>query len=265
MISSWLGRLIVGALAVVASQSVAFADDHPKKFELTLIPYVWLPGIEGDIASGPVSTSPDVCFTEIADEATCLFGAFGRVEGWYDRFGLYVDGGFTTIKFQDTGLLGNNIDFDTTLTVVDFGILFNLADWPAGGGQASRLKLDAYAGGRLTCVDMDVDFSLDLLSDRNSSETWVDPVIGGRVTWDLSERWSLIASGDVGGFGAASDFTWEAMGYLAYKFTTGGSFESAVLVGYKAIGDDYETGSGDDEFKWDVVLHGPVVGLAFQF
>ncbi len=239
----------------------AYADDA-KRFELTLIPYVWLPGIEGDIGAGPVTTSPDVCFTEIANEATCLFGVFGRVEGWYDRIGFYVDGGYTTIKFQDKNILGATIDVDTDLGVVDFGLLLKVAEWKSGD-KDSRLELDAYVGGRYMYVG--ADFDLPILPNLSANEGWVDPVVGGRVVLELNRKWSLIASGDVGGFGAASDFTWEAMGYLAYRFPLGSKAEGALLVGYKAIGDDYETGSGLSRFEWDVTLHGPVVGMAFQF
>src|SRR5262245_21985472 len=107
--------------------------EEPKRFQLSLIPYVWLPAIDGDIGIGPLTASADVCFTEIAQEATCLIGAFGRVAGWYDRVGFYVDAGYTSIRFEDHTVLGTDFDVDTDLGVVDFGILLKLADWELGG------------------------------------------------------------------------------------------------------------------------------------
>lgn len=256
-------RIVAGVVVVASLLTGAAGAQDEKKLEWRLIPYIWLPGIDGTITTGPITTSPDVCFTEIADNATCLFGAFGRVEGWYDRFGFYVDGGWTTIRFEETGALGNDIDVDSDLAVVDFGLMYSVADWKLDQARGSDLKLDAYVGGRWMYVGVDVD--LALLPDQSANENWVDPVVGGRVTWNIDRHWAIIASGDIGGFGVSSDITWEAMGYLAYKFPMGKSAEGALLVGYKAIGDDYSTGSGLSTFEWDVVLHGPVIGFAFQF
>lgn len=250
--------------AALLSPNAARAQEQSKKFELTLTPYVWLPSISGDIGTGPVTTSVDVCFTEVLQEATCVIGVFGRVEGWWDRLGFYVDGGYTAIRVDGSTPIGTDVSVTSKLGIVDFGLLLEVADWQLGEKDSgSGLELDAYVGGRYMYVGVDVD--LQILPDQSASESWVDPVVGGRVIWDLNRKWSIIASGDVGGFGVASDFTWEAMGYLAYKFPIGSKAEGALLVGYKAIGDDYETGSGLSRFEWDVVLHGPAVGLAFQF
>jgi hypothetical protein len=39
----------------------------------------------------------------------------------------------------------------------------------------------------------------------------------------------------------------------------------AILAGYKALGQDYETGSGPQRFRWDTVMHGPVLGFTVRF
>jgi hypothetical protein len=69
--------------------------------------------------------------------------------------------------------------------------------------------------------------------------------------------------GDLGGFGAASDFSWCAMGGLlwdAYPSTT-----FALL--YKALAVDYEDGvSGSRSyFEYDTITQGPLLGVAFKF
>ncbi|MCG4877764.1 hypothetical protein L0N00_15135, partial [Eggerthella lenta] len=67
--------------------------------------------------------------------------------------------------------------------------------------------------------------------------------------------------GGVGGFGAASTNTWDAMGVVGYNFWK----NATAILGYRAVGLNYESGSGRDNFKVNAVQHGPVVGLALTF
>lgn len=38
-----------------------------------------------------------------------------------------------------------------------------------------------------------------------------------------------------------------------------------ALVGYRALSQDYKKGSGENKFVWDVIIHGPIIGLAIDF
>jgi hypothetical protein len=67
--------------------------------------------------------------------------------------------------------------------------------------------------------------------------------------------------GDIGGFGAGSDFAWHLfpmVGVDAGKRTTLG-------VGYRVLGADYKTGSQNTLFKYDVITQAFVLGAAFHF
>ena len=44
-----------------------------------------------------------------------------------------------------------------------------------------------------------------------------------------------------------------------------GKNNAAVFAGYRALHQDYTDGSGDDEFKWDVTLDGPILGFRIDF
>ena len=98
-----------------------------------------------------------------------------------------------------------------------------------------------------------------VLQTRRFSDTqaWADPVLGTRLRVSLTDKWFAVVAGDVGGFGAASDFTWQAYGGNDYQFNERWSLK----VGYRALGVDYEN-SG---FKFDVVQHGPLIGLGIGF
>ena len=93
----------------------------------------------------------------------------------------------------------------------------------------------------------------------------MEPLIGLSTLWDLSERWAVQLKGDIGGIAFGSDFAWDAFALIGYRFDLFGKNNAAVFAGYRALHQDYTDGSGDDKFKWDVTLDGPILGLRIDF
>ncbi|RIL03885.1 MAG: hypothetical protein DCC71_14845 [Proteobacteria bacterium] len=95
--------------------------------------------------------------------------------------------------------------------------------------------------------------------DRAKQDTvdWLDPLVGLRVTADVTQRWSVFALGDVGGWGVAnaSDLTWQAM--LGSQLQL--SEHWALRAGYRALGVNRDTAFDDG------ILHGPQIGAVFRF
>lgn len=92
------------------------------------------------------------------------------------------------------------------------------------------------------------------------SETWVDPMIVARVQSAKDKKFIYHLRGDVGGFGIGSDLTWQIQAYAGYRFSK--LFQ--LTAGYRVIGIDYENGSGQDKFVYDVNTFGPVVRIGFN-
>lgn len=97
-------------------------------------------------------------------------------------------------------------------------------------------------------------------TDKANQNTvdWFDPIIGLRVAADVTQRWLLFASGDVGGFGIgadASDLTWQGMigSHIAL------SERWSLTTGYRALGIDRNDG------LVDTVMHGPQIGALLRF
>lgn len=87
-----------------------------------------------------------------------------------------------------------------------------------------------------------------------------DPIVGSRFGFDLTERWLVAGAADIGGVVAGSDFSWNAQGYLGYRTRVFGQ-PTILALGYRALSIDYD----DDDFEWDVVQHGPIIGASFRF
>jgi hypothetical protein len=176
---------------------------------------------------------------------------------------VYADGVYNRIGVEDLAPALGGADVTVEQYFVDFGLIYRLGEWPLGdeaGGR--RWSIDATAGGRYIHMGVETDFALG--GTREQNRDWIDPTVGAIVRADVSRSVGVELRGDVGGFGVESDFAWSAVGLVAWRFELGGT-DAAVFVGYKAIGNDFSEGSGIDEFAWDAVVHGPVLGMSFTF
>jgi hypothetical protein len=143
---------------------------------------------------------------------------------------------------------------------------WDLADAP--DKKTPSVTVDTYFGARYTYLDLKLDFKgrfRDRVNDVSENKSWVEPLLGARTIWDLSERWTVTAAGDIGGVAFGSDFAWNAFGLIGYRFNLFGEKNARVLAGYRALSQDYTDGSGRNKFKWDVTLHGPILGLDIGF
>ncbi len=75
----------------------------------------------------------------------------------------------------------------------------------------------------------------------------------------------MVISGDVGGFGAGSKFSWQALGALDYEFYRTKNVSWSGMIGYKALNVDYSKGSGLTHYEYDMTMYGPIFGITARF
>ncbi|MEX0332023.1 MAG: hypothetical protein AB3N64_11425 [Puniceicoccaceae bacterium] len=116
------------------------------------------------------------------------------------------------------------------------------------------------------------DNELKVVLDINTSEgrpefkggdNWIDPIFGVRYFTPLSEKWTFVLRGDIGGLGIGSDFTLKTATAFQYRFNKTFSLD----LQYYGVWVDFENGKADtgDYFKYDTVTHGLIVGLIIDF
>ncbi|PWK18187.1 hypothetical protein [Xanthomarina spongicola] len=134
--------------------------------------------------------------------------------------------------------------------------------WELDGYRRILPMLEAGIGMRLVSVSADADFSF-VFQDRSAdiTETWIDPIIVIRSHNVIKDNFLLNVKGDIGGFGIGSEFTWQIQLDAGYKF----SDLFNLMIGYRYIGIDYETGSGQDYFAYNIDTFGPEIRLGFNF
>ena len=67
---------------------------------------------------------------------------------------------------------------------------------------------------------------------------WVDPVVGGRMRHQFASGSEFNLEGDVGGFGAGSEFSWQAVATYGFDVNVFNTTMRSV-VGYRALSVDY--------------------------
>ena len=95
----------------------------------------------------------------------------------------------------------------------------------------------------------------------SGTQDWWDPIVGGNFSQPLGRNFSFNLRGDIGGFGVGSELTWQLLPSLSWQFADWGSIEA----GYRWVYADYESGSGPNLFKYDMLNQGFQVGLTFHF
>ena len=195
----------------------------------------------------------DVVAVEAEDEAGQVVQVFiVHFETLYkDKYGILFDMNYLSIGQYKT-LPEFSVDLDLDATIAELAPYYR---WNSGDHN-----IDFLVGVLYSKVETNAKLST-LPTDINVSEDWVDPYIGVRWGWSFADNWATSVKGTIGGFGVSSDFIWEGAALLSWQPWK----HVRILAGYRAVGIDYETGSGLSKFVYDVTLSGPVFGINFSW
>ena len=110
-------------------------------------------------------------------------------------------------------------------------------------------------------VDASLGFPNQKVSD---SASVIDPMVGGRITYHITDTVALWFRGDAAGFGISdnqSNLTSNLIGGLEWRFRP----SAFALVGWRYMNIDLEKGSGARTFNADIEMNGPFLGLGLSF
>jgi hypothetical protein len=215
----------------------------------SFIPYIWASDTSLDFAlDGSPVGGADLSFNDILDVLDESFQI--HVEGGKGNWSGFVD--FFYLSTSDTEVLPIvEIDSDSEQVVLDVA----LAYWPGGFGS----PLNLFGGVRYTDFDDTFGFSVGgtPVGESRSKKDYTDALLGIRYRIDLSDRWGLLAQGDVS-FGD-TEGTWQVQGVFAYA--VGMKRSNHILFGYRYKQAEFEDGA----LTTDYTYSGPLVGFAFVF
>jgi hypothetical protein len=294
--------LFAASLAGLSGNALAADMPMPAKapvvapaletWSFAFTPYAWLTALNGSSTVRGRTTNLDASFADILNNTQfpkVLFqlAAFG--EARYGRWAVLLDAAYMKMALGRSLMASRTVDdvnagvgaglgLTMEMVIVEAALAYEVARWNGLTAPGSTTALDLYAGARTWWQRGKLDLALSgsvntadltLTAERNLSAeanvSWVDPVVGARIRHQFAPRWDLVVSGDIGGFGAGSKFSWQAIGALAYEVSRSKSVSWSGMLGYKALSVDYSKGSGLSHYEFDMVIHGPILGLVDRF
>jgi opacity protein-like surface antigen len=226
------------------------------QWEFSASVYVWALGVRGDLATIPPLPviSVDASFGDILQN---LSGALmGTFEVKYGRFILFNDLMYTRVEpdaARSRGPVSVAVNVQSTSLIGLASVGYRVIEGP-------RFSMDLFAGVRGFRMDNELTVRATVgpfEANRKFGKTnsWLDAVGGMRMRYAFDDRWFATAIGFAGG--GASKYQWDVYAGVGYAFNR----NWAAFAGYRGFKVNYQ----DNGFIYDVLQHGPLVGLQFRW
>jgi opacity protein-like surface antigen len=216
-------------------------------------PYAWVPGITASVDTAWGTVEVDKSSSDVLSKLDVAFMA--AFEARNGRWGLIADLFYANLsqsRATPLGLLFSRAQFEIEAKALSAYAAYRIH-------EDERVSIDLMAGLRVNSVDIDLSLSPGLLPGQRFGigETWVDPLIGGRMRFAITDHWFATAFADVGGLDVGSDFTWQVFASLGYQFNDRWS----VQGGWRYVAIDKEIDGRDVENDFS----GPLLGFTVRF
>lgn len=243
----------IRSIAIVLAFGVptAMAGD----WEHSVTPYVWAAGQEGesgerDTPAGDLIAEYDMSASDIFERLNGAFLVAYRAEK-AGTWGLIFD--LVYMNVEDDGEIG-----PLDINVENPQLLITTAYTRAFRAESSWWW---YAGVRYVELETEIRFEGNGPAGIDGNHTvdgsWVDPFVGLNYRRELSPRWSLGVTADVGGFGIGSEAAYQAMAEGGFRI----SDLLRLRFGYRWMDTDYD----NNGFVFDATSQGAIIGLAFHW
>ena len=208
----------------------------PSQWRLSFTPYAWLTWLDGEQTVKGRSVDVHVDPIQVLDHLERV-PFFGYGEARNGPLALYSDIFYANLGLSGAGIRSRSLasGINGTLSVAA-GLDFEEAVVEVGGAYEvmrfdPRTAIDILAGARYWHQDMSINLALAGTLDigdltvsgnraiaRSGSVDWVDPVVGGRIRYNLAPGQDFVLRGDVGGFRVGSQFSWNALAAYSFVF-----------------------------------------------
>lgn len=218
--------------------------------------YLWAAGMNGTARTLPPLPEADVDIS-FGDSLEALkdldAGLITTVFVHNNRFRMMADVNWMRLSpQQDIAFAGNSATISIgseTLSLMG-AVGYRLV-------ELDHVNLDVYAGAKYWFMENSAKVEPALVTPNSISKenTWVDGVIGAQLTSDITDHAYISLIGFVGTGG--SKFYGDAYGGIGYRFND----KYDAFAGYRAM----QVNHDDGDFSYDVLQHGPLLGMGVKF
>lgn len=256
---SWLG---LTALALVAGAAQAQPADDDR-WTYRAAPYLWSTSFDGSVSHAqlPLGFRADSNFGDAwKDLDVDKIGGMGAFEARKGRHGILVDGLYAKLSTTvQAPLMGAQLPARLKLRAAT-----GLVAYRYGWLEDASGHLDLVAGARVWSVRTRIGYAAPVplpppIPQQYSGQQkadWVDLQVGLKGRRAFANRtfvggWALAGRGE-------SDLSTDVMLLAGYAFND----RTSAVAGYRWLSSDYASSNG---FSFDTTLHGPGLGLEYQF
>ena len=295
-LSHWLSCGVLASLGLLAGgrnptlaadlgppPAPAIEAPMPPSWTFRFVPYGWLIALNGTQTVRGRSVKVDASFADIVKESDTLVALMGDFEARNGPFALLGNVVWTKVGVERnnlrsralapgvTGTLAASLGLDLKLAIAEIGAAYEVY-------RSGPVALDVLGGARYWYQEADLSLALAGTVDtgeleiagtrafaRSGSIDWLDPIIGARLRYTVAPGHELVLRGDIGGFGVGSDFSWQAIGAYGFELGTYQGITFSGVIGYRALYVDYVQGEGRRRYEFDMLVHGPVLGISARF
>ena len=226
--------ITVGLLSVIG-QAQYNVDDRLK---LEITPYVWMTTMNGDLTINGEKRPINFTFEDFFKFSN--LGLNGHIEIKKRRWAILFDYNYVELLKGET---------NTELVLSELALAWRLTK-----------GAELIVGGRYFKSEVEFEYRDDSDSIKKGKQSWIDPIIGGRISWDMTKHLVFITRVDIGGFGIGSEFEWNLMAGVGYRLSN-----ITFLGAYRIWYAKYENGSGDNLFVYDLTTSGPGLAMVIHF
>jgi hypothetical protein len=281
--------LLLGAGAAGAADPPAPASARPpvsaSAWAFRFTPYGWLTSLNGSQTIRGRTAKVDASFVEVVEatlgQGGTLVGLMADLEARNGRFSAFGNFVWTKIGVERGGVrthrvtpdiaggVGAAADVKIAMAIVEAGVAYEVA-------RVGSVGFDVLAGARYwyqradlsfdlaTTIDIgDLGFGRNVAIARSGTVDWLDGFVGARMRLAVAPGHEIVLRGDVGGGG--SKFSWQGIAAYGFDFAEKNGVIYSGLIGYRALYVDYAQGEGRRRYAFDMLQHGPIVGLNLRF
>jgi hypothetical protein len=233
-------------------------------WQFALTPVFWVPAQCGEVGLRGQTFDVDLSIGDTLESVVDNFrlAAMGRFEARCRKWSILLDVIYLDLGNEEQVALPGGgtteVDWGLEMLVAQGLVGYEFARSRLGCGDrcfTPTVAFDAIGGARLYALGVDVDF--DPGPSGDGSQTWVDPVVGLRAIFRVTPDLSVGVLANVGGFGIGSDLSWQLVGGIDWSVGRCVSLNAGWMV----LDVDYE----DGDFRYDVRMSGPYLGVTFRF
>jgi opacity protein-like surface antigen len=259
-----LAVVLIGVAAIANAAEPKLDDD----WHFTLIPYLWLPSINGkmniNLPHGSGSNDFKVSGSSLLSNLT--FGAMLTMEVEKGNWSLLTDIMYMDLSGSDTkvtfpNLPGGGLDISAEAgfkaLIIEGGPAYSLY-------RSQDIRFDFLAGIRYIGLDSNVTLNASTplpvtipSRDFSYKKDLVDPIVGIKGRFELGKGWFIPYYFDAGGFGINNEWSWQAYGGVGYHF----SKLFSMNLGYRHLQYYFD----NNKLLKDVYMSGPQLGFVFRF